>query len=58
MRESSTFVGVSLNVVFAVTLPKLQYIGRVAISQAARLLMKDRAIYKEQMNGVFSISQK
>jgi hypothetical protein len=50
MRESSTLVGVCLNVVFAVTLAKLQYIGRAVISQAARLLMKDRAISKEQMN--------
>lgn len=43
-----------LVVVFAVTLAVLQYIDRVAISQAAPLVMKELAISKEQMSWVFS----
>ena len=41
-------------VVFAVTLAVLQYIDRVAISQAAPLVMRDLALTKEQMSWVFS----
>jgi MFS family permease len=41
-------------VVFAITLAVLQYIDRVAISQAAPLVMKDLALTKEQMSWVFS----
>ena len=41
-------------VVFAVTLAVLQYIDRVAISQAAPMVMKDLALTKEQMSWVFS----
>lgn len=43
-----------LVVVFAVTLAVLQYIDRVAISQAAPLVMRDLALSKEQMSWVFS----
>lgn len=41
-------------VLFAVSLAVLQYIDRVAISQAAPLVMKDLALSKEQMSWVFS----
>jgi ACS family glucarate transporter-like MFS transporter len=41
-------------VVFAITLAVLQYIDRVAISQAAPLVMRDLALTKEQMSWVFS----
>ena len=41
-------------VVFAVTLAVLEYIDRVAISQAAPMVMKDLAVTKEQMSWVFS----
>jgi MFS family permease len=43
-----------LVVVFAVTLAVLQYIDRVAISQAAPLVTKDLGLTKEQMSWVFS----
>lgn len=51
MRPTSTR---GIVVVFAVALAVLQYIDRVAISQAAPLVMKDLAITKEQMSWVFS----
>lgn len=51
MRPTSTR---GIVVVFAVTLAVLQYIDRVAISQAAPLVMKDLALTKEQMSWVFS----
>ena len=39
---------------FAVTLAVLQYVDRVAISQAAPLVMRDLGLTKEQMGWVFS----
>lgn len=51
MRPTSTR---RIVVVFAVTLAVLQYIDRVAISQAAPLVMKELALTKEQMSWVFS----
>ena len=41
-------------VVFAVALAIVQYIDRVAISQAAPSISKDLSLSKEQMSWVFS----
>lgn len=51
MRPTSTR---GIVVVFAVALAVVQYIDRVAVSQAAPLMMEDLGLTKEQMSWVFS----